>query len=67
MPEGSQLGFSWLDQVHADDLERAIESWNEAVRSGGKLNAEFRIRRHDGMYRWFKTAPSHLRTSRDGL
>lgn len=55
LPEGPQLGFGWLDQLHAEDRQRTVESWNEAVRSGGNFDVEFRIRRHDGMFRWFKT------------
>ena len=55
LPEGSQLGFGWLDQLHPEDRFRTIEAWNDAVRSGGNLDVEFRIRRQDGMYRWFKT------------
>lgn len=55
LQEGSQLGFGWLGQLHPDDRPRANEAWNDACRSGGNFDVEFRIRRHDGTYRWFKT------------
>ncbi len=38
--------------VHPDDRERAIAMWQEAVQSGHAYEAEVRMRRHDGVYRW---------------
>ncbi|TAJ50947.1 MAG: PAS domain S-box protein [Nevskiaceae bacterium] len=53
--EESQLGFGWLEQVHPDDRERLMTRWNESVSRHGTFSVEFRIRRHDGVYRWFDT------------
>jgi PAS domain S-box-containing protein len=50
-----QLGFGWLEQVHEDDRAELIRRWSEAVRTSSGFMAEFRIRRHDGVYRWFDT------------
>jgi PAS domain S-box-containing protein len=61
IPEADQLGFRWLEQLHPDDRERAVAEWNAAAGSGSAFEVEFRIRRHDGVYRWFKTRASPLR------
>jgi PAS domain S-box-containing protein len=55
LPADEQLGFGWLNQVHPDDRERTIREWNKAVECVGVYDIEFRIRRFDGAFRWFKT------------
>lgn len=50
-----QLEYGWLEQIHPDDRERLFEKWHEAVGTLTPLDVEFRIRRHDGAYRWFAT------------
>lgn len=52
---GEQLkGHGWLDVLHPDDHLRAAEAWAHAVAVGGRYEAEYRYRRHDGAYRWFR-------------
>jgi signal transduction histidine kinase len=41
--------------VHPDDIERATTLWREALASGQPYETEYRIRRHDGMFRWHIT------------
>jgi PAS domain S-box-containing protein len=55
IPEAEQRGFAWLDQLHPDDREPTIAAWNRAVEADTNFDVEFRIRRTDGVYRWFKT------------
>jgi PAS domain S-box-containing protein len=55
IPEADQLGYRWLEQLHPDDRERVIAEWSEVAPRGGVFDIEFRIRRADGAYRWFKT------------
>jgi PAS domain S-box-containing protein len=55
VPESKQLGYGWLEQVHPEDRNALIERWKHAVESGAPFDAQFRIRRHDGAYRWFKS------------
>jgi PAS domain S-box-containing protein len=38
--------------VHADDLARTRTSWTTARGSGTQWENEYRLRRHDGEYRW---------------
>ncbi len=55
IPAEEQLGYAWLEQLHPDDVEQTQKRWAEAAQSGTPFDTEFRIRRHDGVYRWFKT------------
>jgi PAS domain S-box-containing protein len=48
-----QAAGSWLGILHADDLGRCRTEWENAIRSGGMLQAECRLRRaSDGAFRW---------------
>lgn len=42
----------WGSMVHPDDLPLAAAGWAESVASGNPYQAEFRLRRADGAYRW---------------
>ena len=39
--------------IHASDLETARERWIDAMATGSVYDCEYRLRRHDGTYRWF--------------
>jgi PAS domain S-box-containing protein len=41
------------DAVHPDDLPRVVAEWQRSVRDGQPYDLEHRIRRADGVYRWF--------------
>ena len=53
VPAEAQLGTAWLDQVHPEDRDRVRDAWASACARGEPYQAEFRIRRADGVYRWF--------------
>jgi PAS domain S-box-containing protein len=53
MPTGSLDGSAWTNIVHPDDLPDAAHLWESSLRTGDIYETEFRIRRHDGIYRWF--------------
>lgn len=44
---------AWAALVHPDDLGVASARWAGALTSGKEYEAEFRMRRHDGVFRWF--------------
>jgi PAS domain S-box-containing protein len=54
-PEAEQLGSGWAEHLHPEDRPHVERAWREAVETGRAYDVEFRIRRHDGVYRWFKT------------
>ncbi len=54
--EQELLGLRWLETViHPDDRERTMACWRAACADQANYDLEYRIRRHDGQYRWFKT------------
>ena len=52
VPDEALLGDHWGDQIHPDDREAATAAWRNAVKTGQEYRTEFRLRRHDGVYRW---------------
>ncbi|SDT97347.1 PAS domain S-box-containing protein [Verrucomicrobium sp. GAS474] len=47
------VDFSGGDLVHAEDRARMAEQWAQCLRTGSPLESEVRLRRFDGVYRWF--------------
>ncbi|CAN5265101.1 hypothetical protein BH10PSE3_BH10PSE3_24470 [soil metagenome] len=47
------LGYGFMDYLHPDDHEGVLEVWNGLLQSGSAGESEVRIRRADGVYRWF--------------
>jgi PAS domain S-box-containing protein len=54
---------SWgtTDAVHPDDLPRVLAEWKYAVETEQPCDIENRLRRADGMYRWFHARALPLR------
>jgi len=44
-----------IDVFHPEDLPRVIEAWATSIETGRVLGIEVRLRRADGVYRWFQT------------
>jgi len=51
------------DVIHLDDLPRAAAAWKQSVETGQPFENEYRIRRADGVYRWFQGRSLPLRGS----
>jgi len=49
------------DAVHPDDLPHAVAAWKHAVETGTAYEFEHRLRRADGVYRWFQSRGFPLR------
>lgn len=62
-----QLGTGWADCIHPDDRGRVEQEWGLAVERGHTYDEEFRLRRRDGTYRWFRTRGVPLRDATGAL
>jgi len=47
-----ELGDRWMEGVHAEDLNHCKEAYKHACEQQLPFQMEYRIRRHDGIYRW---------------
>jgi formate hydrogenlyase transcriptional activator len=53
LPDEAARGWGWQQAFHPDDLPRWVDTWRAIVATGTPADSEVRIRRFDGMYRWF--------------
>jgi PAS domain S-box-containing protein len=53
--------WGWANAFHPDDLVRVIDDWRSHILSGEPGEIEARLRRHDGIYRWFLLRENPLR------
>jgi len=51
-PLEAALGHRWTDCVHPDDVVRFRDAYATAFEQQQPFQAEYRLRRHDGEYRW---------------
>ena len=51
-PLEEQLGTGWAESIHPEDRARCIKTSSEAFKARQPFTHEFRVRRHDGQYRW---------------
>ncbi len=54
-------GWGWSVAVHPDDMNGLMEYWRSCLASGTPLDAEARMRRFDGIFRWFLFRANPLR------
>lgn len=54
-------GSGWARAVHPDDLQGLVAAWQEMLAAGRAGEAEARLRRADGEYRWFLFRTNPLR------
>jgi PAS domain S-box-containing protein len=47
------LGMGWLENVHPEDFSRARDIFLAANAEHAPFSFDYRLRRHDGTYRWF--------------
>jgi len=51
-PLEAQLGHGWLAGVHPDDLDHCSNTYTRAFDLRKSFKMEYRLRRHDGEFRW---------------
>jgi PAS domain S-box-containing protein len=45
-------GWNWTYAIHPEDVEGIVDKWRAALATGEPFEAEARVRRADGEYRW---------------
>ena len=58
-------GFGWINAIHPDDIQHTVAVWKDAVATHSVYNAEYRMRRHDGEYRYISARGVPV-TGKDG-
>ena len=54
-------GWGWQDAIHPEDLKEIVDKWRGFLASGQPGEVEGRLRRFDGVYRWFLFRAEPLR------
>jgi len=47
-----EAGLGWSNGVHPDDLDACLTQYRDAIIKRQRFQLEYRLRRHDGEYRW---------------
>lgn len=61
LPE--QQGWEWQRAHDPRDLPRVLDKWRRALERGEAWEDQYRLRRHDGVFRWFLSRAAPLRDS----
>ena len=61
LPLEDVQGWGWTAAIHPEDVTGVVDKWRTAIGTGEPFEAEARVRRADGEYRWFlhRKAPLH--------
>jgi PAS domain S-box-containing protein len=51
-PLEAELGNGWVEGVHTQDVEGCLNTYTRAFDGRESCDMEYRLRRHDGQYRW---------------
>ncbi|HYO59841.1 sensor histidine kinase [Archangium sp.] len=52
--EKSSLGSGWSSALHPEDVEKFAAQWESALQTGKAFQMEFRLRKADGSYCWYR-------------
>jgi PAS domain S-box-containing protein len=59
-------GSGWMSVIHPEDLENVEQAWSQLIAGSLPYDLEYRIRRKDGVWRWFSGRASAVRDN-DGV
>jgi PAS domain S-box-containing protein len=52
LPLEEICGWHWTSAIHPDDVDEMVKNWLSSLATGEPFEAEVRVRRADGEYRW---------------
>ncbi|MDP1636111.1 MAG: PAS domain-containing protein, partial [Gallionellaceae bacterium] len=61
------LGQGWNKPFHPDDQKTAMDAWQRATATVGEYSIESRLRRADGVYRWWLMRGVPLKDANGGI
>jgi PAS domain S-box-containing protein len=47
-----ESGMGWADGIHAEDFNSSLDEYDTAFDARSEFKLEYRLKRHDGQYRW---------------
>ena len=56
---------SGVELIHPEDRERLLKIWRDSQNSGERYSLDYRMRRADGVYRWFRVRGAPLLDQQD--
>ena len=62
-----ELGDGWMENVHPDDLDHLVRTYQESFAACRPFEIEFRLKRHDGNYRWILNHGVPIHDDDDGF
>jgi PAS domain S-box-containing protein len=59
--QGQLEDFGWFERVHPTDREHTAHAWTRALEGESIYDVEYRLLRHDDVYRWFRARAIPIR------
>ena len=60
-----EVGGGWTESVHPEDIERCLRTFLDAFERREFFEMQYRLRRHDGVYRWIVDRGGPVKSERD--
>jgi PAS domain S-box-containing protein len=67
IPMSEHLGNGWTRLLHPQDRPQAFAAWQAALAGKAPYDLEYRVRRHDGVYEWFRVIARPIRDAQQQI